>query len=357
MRHACRFIRVLGSLALVVLSAVNLRAAGYQANEIPPPSQHTEELLDAQRANERAQAEYYRLQTKKLQERPPDQSFWKNAAANPAATLGAFGAVVAALVTITTFLFNYRSTIRTQRDTQFYEALKRFGDKDSPVIRASAAGLLGQMALLQTGFRHPYFSTVFDQLSLGLILEQDELVREANRRAVQRLITVDAPSVIAGLLESNIRHQDDLIHILAKRVALRNGSPWESPPWESLAGATGYEIAVLQALKTARNRAFRKALIAASRRCRELPEAARQELIDDKQLRFKALVLQENCSLLQSIAAQVLPRVHINREMRRGDYVVDYVPERRRSSPRLILTGAFLPGFNISDRFIRKAGL
>ena len=39
---------------------------------------------------------------------------------------------------------------RSQHDTQFYEALKRFGDKDSPAVRASGAALIAQLGTAAT---------------------------------------------------------------------------------------------------------------------------------------------------------------------------------------------------------------
>ena len=59
-----------------------------------------------------------------------------------AAALSAFAASFTGFVTL---YFTLRATQRSredarrnQEDTQFYEAMKRFGDKDSPVIRAGA---------------------------------------------------------------------------------------------------------------------------------------------------------------------------------------------------------------------------
>jgi hypothetical protein len=355
MRDAGRFVCVLGSVALAVLCAVKLHAAQYEANEIPPPSQRAEKFVDSERANTSPQARHY-PQTEELRGRPREESFWANVAANPAATLSVFGAIVAALVTITTFVFNYRATIRNQRDTQFYEALKRFGDQSSSIMRSSAAGLLGQMAGWRTGFRHPYYATVLDQLSLGLILEEDVFVREANGRAIQRLITLNAGSVIASLRDSNLRLQDDLIRILAKRAALQQESR-EGLPWESLAAASGYKVTWLQALTTRHDVAFNEALMALSVQCKQVPETARQELIHecDEQLVKKALILRENCLLLQSIAREVLPAASSVTMRTRKGHVTSYKPPRRRYSQSLALMGTFLPRINLSYMFIGKA--
>src|SRR6266550_6722157 len=118
------------------------------------PRAADQELINAQKANESAQAEYYRELTRKLHEPSPTpimrKSFSDNVAENPASVIGIVGTILAALfaalVGLTTLFVNSRSAAKAQRDTQFYEALKRLGDKDSPTIRSSAAGLLAQMA-------------------------------------------------------------------------------------------------------------------------------------------------------------------------------------------------------------------
>src|SRR5215203_7507297 len=97
--------------------------------------------------NDDPQADFYRELTKKLTEPTPTptptaKTLKQGVDENPALLLTLLGAVIAALVAFVSFVFNYRTTLRIQIDTQFYEALKRFGDKDSPSIRSSAAGLI-----------------------------------------------------------------------------------------------------------------------------------------------------------------------------------------------------------------------
>jgi len=118
--------------------------------------------------NQRAQAEYYRVQAAKTRDDLSDR--WKKL--SDKVTLGA--ALAAAIVS----LLSLYVSLRTQRDTQFYEALKRFGDK-SPRVRLSATRLLAQMARTS---RHTI--PVIDQLVAGIALESDRTVLRAIRDAI-----------------------------------------------------------------------------------------------------------------------------------------------------------------------------
>ncbi len=111
---------VIGIFAAAVIVATASFALGQ-------PGTANDEVSNAQKNNQDAQAAYYRKQLE-------DKTFWQKVGDNPAAV----GAVVAALVALVSFLFNYRATLRNQTDTQFYEAMKRFGDKESPTLRSSA---------------------------------------------------------------------------------------------------------------------------------------------------------------------------------------------------------------------------
>ena len=83
-----------------------------------------------------------------------------------------WGAISAAIVALMSLAFNYRSTLQSQRDTQFYEALKRFGDEDSHILRSTAAGLLAQMGtkrVISFRQRRPYQDTALTQLLEGFL--------------------------------------------------------------------------------------------------------------------------------------------------------------------------------------------
>jgi len=221
---------------------------------------------EARKANDEAQAEYYRVQTEKLKQPPPSKTFWQGVVDNPASVLGVFGVFVAALVTLFSFFFNYRATLRNQRDTQFYEALKRFGDKDSPAIRSSAAGLLGQMAWTkQLGVKpkrtsrrfrtyfftltwhRPYFSTVLQQLISGLLLEDNPVVLASISGSLNEIGRLDPDPILRRVHSVNRWLQNDLVNTLAEFSAvidsLKLGDAWSVA--ESL---TGYNKEVLQDL-------------------------------------------------------------------------------------------------------------
>lgn len=156
---------------LVVGLAVVCACSGLQKKASAQPESNPERrLIEKRIANEEAQAEYYREQTKKLSEPAKTKTFWDNIKDNPASALGVLGAALVAFVALISFIFNYRATLRNQQDTQFYEALKRFGDTDSPAGRSSAAGILAQMSMRRVGFRRrkrPYYLTAFNQLTAG----------------------------------------------------------------------------------------------------------------------------------------------------------------------------------------------
>src|SRR5687768_787210 len=73
-----------------------------------------QQLIEKQILNEEAQAEYYREQTAKLREPIKVKTFWQNIADNPASTLGVVGALIVAFVTLISFFFNYRATLKNQ---------------------------------------------------------------------------------------------------------------------------------------------------------------------------------------------------------------------------------------------------
>lgn len=136
-----------------------------------------------------AQIDYYKAQTEKLR----NKSLYENVIENPASIMTVIGAFIAAFIALISLIVNYRMTVRTQRDTQFYEALKRFGDKDSATVRASAAGLLAQISNRRTLIlgRRPYVKTAVDQLVTGLLLERDPVALLSISDALRQLFSSD----------------------------------------------------------------------------------------------------------------------------------------------------------------------
>src|SRR5262249_51795394 len=112
-------------IAVLAISLLGAGAVTRADTDVPPTNQAVQELSAAQRANADAQADYYRQQAAKMRAASHESSLPKLLSGNPTAMIGAVAAALAALTTIVTFVFNYRFTIRSQTDTQFYEALRR----------------------------------------------------------------------------------------------------------------------------------------------------------------------------------------------------------------------------------------
>src|SRR5260221_5174544 len=104
-----------------------------------------EPLTQAQIYNQKPQAQYNERQT-----RP--KRFWRKAKDNLPALAAILGAVITASAAIVSMSFNYHATLRHQQDTQFDEALRRFGDRDNCIVRAIAVGLLAGMAQRQSRY-------------------------------------------------------------------------------------------------------------------------------------------------------------------------------------------------------------
>jgi len=187
-------------LIIIVVIALMPCLAHAQA----PVSPEQKELYMAQTRQAKAQAEYYKeqiklyrkwVETQTAQQTP--KSWTQKLFSDPADTVGAAGTVLGAFLILTLFGLNASSSRRYRRDTQFYEALKRFGDEGSPFMRSSAAGLLGHMGMHREfsmwwdgsyGWQTPYRQTALDQLKARLPFEENASVAEAIKGAVQQLI-------------------------------------------------------------------------------------------------------------------------------------------------------------------------
>jgi hypothetical protein len=130
-------------------------------------------LTQAQIENQKAQARYYSRHS-------DNRGFWRS--------LREFGWPVGAVAVGVAALFavglNQRANLRFRSDTAFYETIKLFSQKENASTRLMAAGVLAQMALQWKRF----YENAFDQLSLGLLSEPQEQVRNAIRLAMERLV-------------------------------------------------------------------------------------------------------------------------------------------------------------------------
>lgn len=215
----------------------------------PTPSQ--EELTRAQTRLATSQKQltdklliYYEEQNQKLQEK----SFWAKVWDEPANTIGVIGAFTAAL----TFYLNYRAQQRIQRDTTFYEALERYGDKDSATLRASSAGLLGQMAQEPGSafWHHPYLVTAVNQLVTGTLLEKDPVVRLAIEDSLRYLAQHYPRTVTSPLVASNRVLFTSFTRTLAQFMAGKGAKSLADCDafWLEAETVTGYRSGILCAV-------------------------------------------------------------------------------------------------------------
>lgn len=240
-----------------------------QAAPTPTPQLQPSVEAVATKSVSDAQAEYYKVQTEQLKERASRQSFWQRLIDNPS-SLGALGAVLAAFVALSTFFFNYRSGIRNNRDTQFYESLKRFGDNESATMRCSAAATLSDMgskafARTRTPFafrdRNRYFNLAFTQLTSGLLLEENLVCIDAIRTGLTKLIPDDPRVAITEFSHANLWLKQDLILGFAEFWGALGMTPptnMQDHHWEEAEHWAFLERRVLKEFTDKTNRAFWK---------------------------------------------------------------------------------------------------
>jgi hypothetical protein len=336
--HGRSLLQAIFFVALCVVAAVQSEAFAQGAESTssghatPSPSEQQQRLTQEQ-------IDYYHEQAAKLRE---ERGF-----AQKVISLGSFlGAVFVALVAFVTFVFNYRATLQSQRDTQFYEALKRFGDKDSPTLRTSAAGLLAQMGKRKVGRvkgilpfnrRQPYFDASLDQLITGLQLEDNHTVLASVKDALRRLISYDPGRAIRNLYAANLALQREMDDYLVEFVAVKAENEVtklaevDAGVWEQAASFTPYEPMVLEALAERFSHQFPTQLKIAWRARADMDEAAlikrRGEVLEE--IKAAAKRLHDNISLCAAALSLILPR----RALRRLG----------RTKPGLNLSRIFLP--------------
>jgi uncharacterized protein YjbI with pentapeptide repeats len=196
----------------------------------------TDPLTQAQIENQRAQATYYHRQADR-------RGFWRNLREYG----GPIGAAVAAVVAIISFALTYRATLRSRADAKFYEALSLFGDRENPNIRSSSAGLLEQMA----STKKRYYQTAFDQLSVGLLAEKEDEVRNSIQSALGRLVELDPPTALLKLEAVNRTLRDALAESFCKFCVIRGTPAVEQitdAVWDEAEEATSYDRQALFAL-------------------------------------------------------------------------------------------------------------
>lgn len=220
------------AIAGIVLFANVVQSSAAETRPVNAPSSDEQRLINAQRENEEAQAKYYNALTQKLLSptpTPAPPSLGRTMAENPASVVGVIGAIVAAslaaIVGLLTLYVNHRAGLRFHYDTQFFETLKLFGDKNKD-IRSGAAGNLGLIAnrevpkigphpfsILKT--ERPYFGVAHNQLLIGLTSEQDKFTLLLIRRGIYQIVESNPTGLGLALINANGRLQTGLRHALA----------------------------------------------------------------------------------------------------------------------------------------------
>ncbi len=256
-------------LLIVISSFCGVRQINAQTKA---PAKDEAALTDARIANQKAQQEYYSTQTQLLKQRPVDPHSQQPVSPNFPGIIGAIGASIAAIVALVSFVLNYRAAMRNQKDMQFYEALKRFGDPSSPSVRASATTLITQIgAECQTKLDwiwvcvprltkgRPYLAAAVDQLIAGLPIETNDVVIDSIKNALEHLVPLSLEQSIALLYRENCRAQRDVVAGLIRWKSMR--SPNEQKPrtalivgdgndWRILHSLTKFDLSVLDDLET-----------------------------------------------------------------------------------------------------------
>jgi hypothetical protein len=255
-------------LLLLFLSSEAVNAQSPQSSPTPSPVIDSEsELRNSQKANHDAQAAYYKAQTEQIRQRGTDGSVWRKLLENPGA-IGVVGALVAAIVALFTFFMNYRTALQNQKDSQFYEALKRFGDRDSPTVRATAATILSEMAQthtvkyrfnVATGLRRVklYYNarTIVDQLVTGLLLEHSPICISTISKALKKLVQFEPAFTLEMVSDANLKLQIDLCNSIAEFWGVHKLKPLQNPhdkTWQELTHWVGFDQAAIREL-TARH--------------------------------------------------------------------------------------------------------
>ncbi len=225
------------------------------------------DFLGARKRNEKAQADYYEKLSAKLAQQ--SEGWLTKYLGLAVALITLSGALIAARVAYLSFFYNYQNQLRTNSDTRFFEALKRFGDKNSAAARASATGMLavmGKMELPKTGnrrpaffgrrlnadaFEHAYHNTALDQLLTGHMLEDNTVVLDSIKAAILELYPRDREVTFQKLTTANIKVQEDLALALARFFSTRGAERADAigeDLWYRAGALTGFRTAFLKEL-------------------------------------------------------------------------------------------------------------
>lgn len=239
LNHRARWLRL---IIVLVLLACCMCVAGFCARAISTE----EKLTRAQIYNQKLQVQYNENQTR---------SFWRKAKDNLPVLGAILGAVITASVAIVSMSFNYHATLRHQQDAQFDETLRRFGDRDNCIVRASAAALLMRMAQS----RRRYFNSAFVQLFSGLILERSSLTLDSVRTSINDLTSTNPVRALKVLAVLNTTFSRAVAQAFIGFCAARGVEAIEGIPdklWKEAETVTTFDQRAIKALFNTLPRGF-----------------------------------------------------------------------------------------------------
>jgi hypothetical protein len=179
-------------ILMLLLAACHARETSTQPAAAPTP---TGTPASAKDANYLSQSKYYDAQRNSIEQQT---SLWW-ISAGPWLASFALG-----IVALYQFLANYRISLETERNTQYANAVKQFGNKKSPALRAAGAALIGakgadrrdpsQNWLKLSGIgphlpHYPNEEIASTHLATGLLIEDDVEVLSAMSLAFQQIIS------------------------------------------------------------------------------------------------------------------------------------------------------------------------
>lgn len=367
-------------LALILTSSTLAFARPAPPAGEPPAAPGEERLNEAQRSRDEAEAEYYRELLKRLNEPAPSptpaKSFQQSIAENPTSALGIIAALLAAFVGLLTLYVNNRASLRSQRDSQFYEALKRFGDKDSPTVRSSAAGMLAQMGKrkvgknplvkwIEKGFgvreKFPYYDTVFDQLISGLLLEDNLVSLASIKNALQELITINPYKTVAVLRAGNLSLQNDFVKALAEFWGAEEAhavKDIDESLWNHVVSISDYNQEILGYFLSKASFKFPTLLKSVSQMFGTFTDAQKREhlILARRNLEVVAARLRTNAELYAHTLREFsLKKIDAGAD--HSDLFLANADLRQISLPKGSLQNAQLYGADLSDTQLQEANL
>ncbi len=182
------------------------------------PSSTAQPLSKEQIENLRAQT---RLANKQAKQKKPKEIILESIPA----ILALAGSILAAFVAFRSLQRNTQTQLRIQQDTQFYEALKQFGDKDNPAMRAGAAAII---SLWAQEHKKRFFLPALIQLLAGRRLEDNPIVVDAISDSLLPLFILNPNRALVNLQEENHHVAKSLARSLSRFLAASGAQAIES---------------------------------------------------------------------------------------------------------------------------------